>query len=88
MQAIWKYPIPAIDMFHLDIPEGGKPLAVHVQRGQPCMWVQVTPDAPMTLRIFAIYGTGHQMPDDPGTFIGTYLVDGGALVFHLFEISR
>jgi hypothetical protein len=34
-----------------------------------------------------MYGTGHDMPDDPGQYVGTFQMHGGALVFHLFEVN-
>jgi hypothetical protein len=30
-------------------------------------------------------GTGHEMSDNPGTYIGTAMLDGGNLVFHVYE---
>jgi len=36
-------------------------------------------------RTFAIYGTGHKHEHVEGTYIGTFQLDGGSLVFHVFE---
>lgn len=49
------------------------------------LWVLVDPNAPEEPRSFSVYGTGHFMPDNPGTFIGTFQMLGGDLIFHLFE---
>ena len=31
-------------------------------------------------------GTGNPMPDEPGEYIATFQMHGGALVFHAFEL--
>lgn len=85
---VWKYPIPTRDTFDLSLPVGARILSVHTQDNQPCLWAHVSPDAPKELREFRTCGTGHDMPDDEAhEFIGTFLIDNGLLVFHLFEIT-
>jgi len=34
-----------------------------------------------------IYGTDNPIPDEPGSFIGTFQMPGGALVFHVFDLG-
>lgn len=88
MKAIWKFPFKVNDTIKIYIPEGAKFLSVQTQDGVPCLWALVEPDAPKVLMLFDIYGTGHPMPDDPGVYIGTFQLHGGALVFHLFADTR
>ncbi len=83
MKTIWKFILqPKI---RIEVPCGAKILSVACQCDQICMWALVDPEAEKELRLFAVYGTGHKVPDNPGTFIGTVLMHGGSLVFHVFE---
>jgi hypothetical protein len=34
-----------------------------------------------------VYGTKHEIPKKPGKWVGTLLLDGGSLVYHVFEDS-
>ena len=87
MNVIWKYPLKVTDEQTLDIPEGAEALAVQVQNGTPCLWVRVESTAPKTLRRIITHGTGHPVPKTTGRYIGTYQIDGGALVFHVFDAA-
>jgi len=86
MKRIWKYPIPITDdQIVLAMPKEAKILALQTQRGAAMIWVLVDPQVAHTDRFFRVYGTGHDMPDVPGIYVGTWQMLGGALVFHLFE---
>ncbi len=50
----------------------------------PFIWALVDTDAPEEARVFHVRGTGHPA-DALGRYVGTFQIDGGALVFHLFE---
>ena len=87
MNSIWKYPLRIADEQTIDFPEGAEVLAVQVQKGAPCLWVRVDPAAPKTPRKIITHGTGHPVPETTGRYIGTYQIEGGALVFHVFEAA-
>jgi len=86
MLTIYKYPIEPRD-FTLTLPERARLLTVQTQYSRPCLWALVDPEAPPEERHFVTYGTGHPVTDDPVrlTYIGTFQLEGGMLVFHLFE---
>ena len=85
-QSIWKFPTPIVDEFSLDMPEGAEILDVERQDVDPCIWALVNTDAPLKPRRFAWYGTGHRASGiAKADHIGTVLLHGGRLVFHLFE---
>jgi len=94
MQTIWKYPLETTDVQTVMMPKGAKPLTVAVQGSQVCLWALVDSEADPEARDFVIYGTGHPVRDvvkrDVGevqTYVGTYQLDNGSLVFHVFEIA-
>ena len=81
---IWKFPLrDSLNKVPLSV--GAKVLHVHAQGNDICLWALIEPEAAREFRRFTVYGTGHSMPDDPGVYIGTAHLQGGALVFHVFE---
>jgi len=70
------------------MPAGAKILTVAMQIGVACLWAEVNTGAiGKHKRTISIFGTGHRMPDDPGAYIGSFMLDGGALVFHVYDAS-
>lgn len=52
-----------------------------------CLWAAVDPQAPKVTRRFIGFGTGHTIPGELQlSFVGTAMLNGGAFVFHIFEI--
>jgi len=88
MKFVWKFPIPVDDIVTVDMPRGAKILHVAEQRGVPHLWALVTQGEPLERRTFRFAGTGHPIEDRHAeTFVGTFTMQGGALVFHLFEVG-
>ena len=86
MTKIFKYPIRIEDNIKLMMPMHAKILCVQLQGGVPCIWALVDEDMPLYHRIFNIYGTGHPISNaELLEYIGTFQIDGGSFVFHLFE---
>jgi len=86
--AVWKFRLKPQSLCTLQIPKGAQILAVQAQRDEPCIWVIVDPLAPTETRRFRIFGTGHLIEtDEPLAYRGTCQLNGGALVFHVFEIE-
>jgi hypothetical protein len=83
MKTIWKWTLKPQTV--IDMPDGAQVLTVQMQHGEPQLWALVDPVAPTVKRVFNIYGTGHSMGDRTGSYIGTFQMDGGSLVFHVFE---
>lgn len=84
MKKVFKYPV-GLDSFELDMPQWATILSLHMQNGKPHIWALVDPDLQITRRRFLLVGTGHDVPEN-AKFVGTFLVRGDALVFHLFEV--
>ncbi|HEU4344263.1 MAG TPA: hypothetical protein VFU31_22115, partial [Candidatus Binatia bacterium] len=83
---IWKFDIPLLSEFALQLPQGAKPLHVAVQHGKPMLWCLVEPDAPRTRRIFFLATTGRPFGKIPMDYIGTFQLEGGHFIGHVFEV--
>ena len=90
MLAVWKYPLPfpTYDEFNLTMQKGAKVLTVQVQGDQPCIWALIDASAPTEVRRFRVAGTGHWLEQERACldYVGTFQLNDGQLVFHLFEI--
>ena len=102
-KTVFKYPITNRDVQQIDLPEGAEVLHVNLQNGLPYIWVlhdatllgdQVVAgrpdmkDAVTERRTFRLAGTGHPIDGTIKKYIGTFMMHGGALVFHFFELDR
>jgi hypothetical protein len=86
MKTIWKHNIKIADTFTIDAPQGSIPLHVDTQRGYPFLWMLVDTDKPLIPHVFYVYTTGGDLYDweDSKKYIGTFQVDEGSFVGHLF----
>jgi hypothetical protein len=92
MLTVYKYPI-APDTDHLMLPKGSRLLTVQTKPcpdPQPFCWALVDDEQPLVRRPVVIVGTGHEVPKNVSTYIGTFqLVSSiGLLVFHMFELNE
>jgi len=79
MTAVYRHEVPVDDGWH-ELHTGQ---ILHVaSRHIDTVEVWALSDDP-TFRKFRVFGTGQ--PDVTGTYVGTAIVPGGALVWHLFE---
>lgn len=85
---IYKYPIKVTDRQTVSIPGSAKLLTVQVQNGIPCVWAHIRDESDLPReRTLVTYGTGHPAPlTNMDVYLGTYQLEGGALVFHVFEV--
>ncbi len=85
MKSIYKYPLVVQDEFVIVMPEGARLLDVQVQHGQPVCGPWST-----RRRIRRNGASPFVEQDTPQTAsilrptLGTFQLEGGALVFHLF----
>lgn len=87
-RTIWKFPFDVDDRVGIDMPKGAKLLAVQLQGDTPCLWAEVDPGAKKESRLFAVFGTGNQMPREMGysdVYVGTF--QEGPFVWHLYELT-
>ena len=82
---IWKYPIEIADQQYLELPTSAEILSVQTQFDSVYVWVKLNPTVTRTARQLRLFGTGQLVPDSGLRFVGTFQIQGGHLVFHLFE---
>lgn len=87
-RTIWKFPIPNMGEFSLNMPMGAKMLTVQMQGNVPTIWAEVDPKAPTVDYGFAAHPTGGTPFDTTwAEYIDTFQMLDGALVFHLYYLS-
>lgn len=85
---VYKYGVELNDYFEFDMPGGAKILTVQMQNGKPYMWAMVNPEEELQKRTFRMAGIGHSINErEIIGYIGTFQMQDGTLVFHLFEIK-
>lgn len=91
MKAVYKYKLdPYVE--EVMLPLGAQVLHVAAQGADINLWVLVDPvpeDPILEKRRFRAFGTGHPIPsneDECLLHVGTALLQGGTLVFHIFEV--
>lgn len=85
MRTIWKFELQITDEQITYIPAHAVVLTIQMQYGKPCLWALVDPTAEKLSRKIITHGTGHSVPETTGDYIGTYMINNGELVFHVFE---
>lgn len=87
-QAVWKYPLELLGAQTILIPRGARPLSVLLQHGRPVLYCLVNdPDSAAGTAVptpVYIYGTGHRIQLPAHHYVGSFPLDDGALVFHVF----
>lgn len=92
-RVIYRYRLPITDRPSLGLPEGATVLSVgppRDERDELDLWALVDPNNDTMMgrvrRDFRIVGTGHDVPADIGSFVGTVATHQGSLVWHVFEV--
>lgn len=89
MKTIWKFPVDVSDRVALPMPRGAEILTIENQGGAVCIWALVDSEAILVTRKLAFRGTGHPADGlDSSQYVGSVLLNGGALVFHLFDLGE
>lgn len=85
MKTIWKFELRTTDAQDVSMPFGAEVLHVREQRGAPCLWALVDPEAEPTTRCILTVGTGHPCEPAADAYLGSYYLAGESLVFHVFD---
>lgn len=85
MKIIYKYEVP-IHGGTLILPKGAQFLALQTQHNRPHLWFLVDHDEKLTEEhVYLVVGTGTGTVSKLDTYLGTFQLNSGNLVFHVFE---
>lgn len=84
MNVIFKYRLARHPDQFIRMQEGAAVLHVAAQLEQPTIWASVDPEKRLIKRRFVIYPTGAEISPLLPHHVGSFLLHGGALVFHVF----
>jgi hypothetical protein len=87
MKAIWKYPIKVAAEQSIEMPIGAEILCVQLQHDIPVLWAKVSPDGWPVKRTIVIHPTGHEFEEYRSRYIGTFQMEGGMYVWHVYEAT-
>ncbi len=85
VKRVYKYAVEFGPFKHLMTARADM-LDVQVQRDDPQLWALVDLSAPEQWRHFVTVGTGHDVPERVVSHVGSFQLEDGALVFHVFEV--
>lgn len=86
MKIIRRYHLQPNKQQTIQLPEEATILDIQIKdQESPVLWALVDPSQPDIDRSLAVYTTGTELPDDPGTYLGTFQLFEGSLEFHVFE---
>ncbi len=88
MKTIYKYEIPS-KAVTIALPQGATILSVAVQNECPYLWAMVDPNQPTVEKHIRVIATGQPLEDEAAawSFVGTFFLNSGSLVFHVFEVN-
>jgi hypothetical protein len=81
---IYKYPLETVDSQVVNLPKFSRILCLQIQDSSPFIWAMVYPDKETVPIRFRTYGTGHEADEPHLSYLGTYQLEDGKLVFHVF----
>ena len=87
-KTIWKFELETTDRQEIEIPINAEILTIQTQNGIPCLWALVNPENEKENKMLEIFGTGHPINYGMGVnriYLGSYEINNGTLVFHVFE---
>lgn len=83
---IRKYELQAKETSPIQLPVGSKMLTVITQHGRTMLYARVNSSETMLeTRVLYVRRTGDPLTGDEGPYLSTFLLQDGALVFHVFS---
>lgn len=90
--AIWKFALPMRGRRAIQMPRGAVLLSVGVQgfHENPVIWARCRSDAaaPRVSRMLSVRVTGGSCPSEVGVFVGTFQINRGEYVGHVFDLGE
>ena len=87
MKTIYKYELETSDEQEIEMPLFSEIICLQLQNDKPYIWVKIDTEFTNHKFKFRTFGTGQPIePEFNGTYIGTYQLLNGKLVFHVFKM--
>lgn len=86
MKAVWKFdlrPYPGEDI--IEMPYGALLRCVALQGGQPRLWAEIDDELMRARRVLRTIGTGQYVNGDLGEYVGTYQLQDGDIIAHVYD---
>ncbi len=87
MKSVWKFPLEVDCVQSIAMPFDAEILCVQAQYGRLVLWAIVEPDSAKEQRRIVVAGTGQELPNFKGRYIGTVQMMEGQLIWHVFEMA-
>lgn len=84
-KTIYKYKLEVAGNQRLTLPSDHRILDLQIQYNTLCLWVEVDLDSDPTTLSILTFGTGHALPPRGIDYIGSYQLQGGAFVGHVYK---
>lgn len=84
MKTIQKLQIKMFGQTEVKIPRGSSFLDIQILHRDLVAWVFIDPNAPIEECLLTMFMDGENMPDYPGYYLGTFQLDDGTFVGHIF----
>jgi len=81
---IYKYTLSIVDNQEIEMPAFAQILCVQIQDGLPQIWVAFESTIYVKRKIIIIE-TNYHREKWPSHYIGTFQLQGGSLVYHVFD---
>lgn len=89
---ILKYELPLVSWPSIELPKDAFVLCVQEQMNIAYVWAWVDPNETKTIqRRFMLVDTGEEIKEESSEdtrYVGTFKLDGGSYVGHLFEFTK
>ena len=85
MKTIHKYKLEVTDSQTIKLPHDAKFLTIDLQHSVPYMWAVVDPNLDTVEVEILTSGTGQEIDTNDLTYLGTYQLLSGDLVYHIFS---
>lgn len=90
---IYKYPLPLPQrvLMRIEMPRNSRILSVQVQHEIPQIWALVDLTYRLVKHYFFVAETGQYVDEKVcagSTYVGTFQLNGGDSVFHLFDLGE
>lgn len=69
-RTIWKYQIPVLEDFTVELPKGAEIIRFKNEGGKLWLWAVVNPDAEIVPKRLLAFKAGAEMPDDNMRYLG------------------